>query len=107
MRLQSLAALPMDDNTPDHTIFTIPRLRLASHKKTLQQLGNSKGAGTNFRHPPFARFEPVTAEKLSPPPPLEIEVRPEGLEPPTPGSEDQCSIQLSYGRRRGVSSIDP
>ena len=25
-------------------------------------------------------------------------VRPEGLEPPTPGSEDRCSIQLSYGR---------
>ena len=25
-------------------------------------------------------------------------VRPEGVEPPTPGSEVQCSIQLSYGR---------
>ena len=25
-------------------------------------------------------------------------VRPEGFEPPTLGSEDQCSIQLSYGR---------
>ena len=25
-------------------------------------------------------------------------VRPEGLEPPTLGSEDRCSIQLSYGR---------
>jgi hypothetical protein len=25
-------------------------------------------------------------------------VRPEGFEPPTPGSEDQCSIRLSYGR---------
>ena len=24
--------------------------------------------------------------------------RPEGFEPPTPGSEDQCSIQLSYRR---------
>lgn len=24
--------------------------------------------------------------------------RPEGFEPPTPDSEDQCSIQLSYGR---------
>ena len=24
--------------------------------------------------------------------------RPKGLEPPTPGSEDRCSIQLSYGR---------
>lgn len=25
-------------------------------------------------------------------------VRPEGFKPPTLGSEDQCSIQLSYGR---------
>ena len=25
-------------------------------------------------------------------------LRPKGLEPPTPGSEDRCSIQLSYGR---------
>ncbi len=24
--------------------------------------------------------------------------RPEGFEPPTPGSEDQCSNPLSYGR---------
>ena len=28
----------------------------------------------------------------------EEKVRPEGLEPPTLGSEDRCSIQLSYGR---------
>ena len=29
---------------------------------------------------------------------LESKVRPERLELPTLGSEDQCSIQLSYGR---------
>jgi hypothetical protein len=30
--------------------------------------------------------------------------RPDGFEPPTPGSEDQCSDPLSYGRGiRGVS----
>jgi len=30
--------------------------------------------------------------------PVDYMVRPEGLEPPTPGSEVRCSIQLSYGR---------
>ena len=30
--------------------------------------------------------------------PLDLLVRPEGIEPPTPGSEVRCSIQLSYGR---------
>ena len=29
-------------------------------------------------------------------------VRLEGFEPPTPGSEDQCSNPLSYRRRRGI-----
>ena len=31
-------------------------------------------------------------------------VRPEGFEPPTPGSEDQCSNPLSYGRAAELSA---
>ncbi len=33
-----IVSLSMDGNTPDLAVFAIPRLRLASHKKTLQQL---------------------------------------------------------------------
>ena len=42
-----------------------------------------------------AKGEASTAESVQP---IEILVRPEGLEPPTLGSEVRCSIQLSYGR---------
>ena len=34
-------------------------------------------------------------------------VRPEGLEPPTLGSEVRCSIQLSYGRARVIRTMLP
>ena len=33
-------------------------------------------------------------------------VRPEGIEPPTPGSEVRCSIQLSYGRMSYFKHFD-
>jgi integrase len=41
--------------------------------------------------------EEKTEEKRQP---IDYMVRPEGLEPPTLGSEVRCSIQLSYGRAR-------
>ena len=38
------------------------------------------------------------AQNGATPPMATAQVRPEGFEPPTLGSEDRCSIQLSYGR---------
>ena len=34
------------------------------------------------------------------------EIRPGGFEPPALGSEDRCSIQLSYGRMVGIGRSD-
>lgn len=41
----------------------------------------------------FLRSDPNPRDNVRKPP-----VRPEGFEPPTLGSEDRCSVQLSYGR---------
>jgi hypothetical protein len=35
----------------------------------------------------------------------ECRIRPEGFEPPTYGSEDHCSIQLSYGRLLRIAVV--
>jgi hypothetical protein len=36
-----------------------------------------------------------------------LQLRPEGFEPPTYGSEDHCSIQLSYGRNQLFAGYMP
>jgi hypothetical protein len=47
-------------------------------------------------------LEEKRGEKLQP---IVYMVRPEGLEPPTLGSEVRCSIQLSYGRIQLFQSL--
>ena len=49
-----------------------------------------KGFGPGWHDLALNTITPTMAKK---------KVRPEGLEPPTLGSEDRCSIQLSYGRK--------
>lgn len=55
-------------------------------------------------------LEPVTSGLTSQrfqPAELTIrEARPEGLEPPTPGSASRCSIQLSYERVKWSAWLD-
>ena len=41
---------------------------------------------------------PIMQPRKSKPTNPMLVARPEGFEPPTPGSEDQCSNPLSYGR---------
>ena len=61
------------------------------HLRDAVNRGSLSGTGTKT----VTRLEGKWEEKMQP---VNYMVRPEGIEPPTPGSEVRCSIQLSYGR---------
>ena len=62
--------------------------------KAAQNAAHSASASSHQGPSPTrgTKENPVNANTANKP------VRPEGFEPPTLGSEDRCSIQLSYGR---------
>lgn len=64
--------------------------------RLLTQPGNQLGQGDRSRESAMGTCEAAS--------PGEEKMHPEGFEPPTPGSEDRCSIRLSYGCDRSPRS---
>lgn len=74
---------PKDENAVQN-----PVQHTAAHSRAVSQ--NAKKVREND---PFVRSDAEACDEVRKRP-----VRPEGFEPPTLGSEDRCSVQLSYGR---------
>ncbi len=75
----------------------VPKVRSCRQEPPTDANANAKASGQEPLNPFQDKGFDSQSRDLSP----SVQVRPEGLEPPTLGSEDRCSIQLSYGRKLG------